>query len=141
MSQAQSVFLVGCVLLQILGCLQYWRPAANGWKRRLQPSVEREDRMRDGIKLSASIYLPKLGETGAAGRTPMIVTLTPYLRHTWEPWASYFASHGYAFASIDVRGRGDSEGDFEPYVNEAHDDYDIVEWLARQPFCDGQVGM
>jgi putative CocE/NonD family hydrolase len=42
---------------------------------------------------------------------------------------------------VDVRGRGDSEGAFEPFFNDGPDGYDLVEWLASQPYCNGSVGM
>jgi len=45
------------------------------------------------------------------------------------------------FALVDVRGRGNSGGDFEPFANEARDGHDVVEWFAKQPFCDGKVAM
>ena len=51
----------------------------------------------------------------------------------------YFARHGYAFAVVDVRGRGNSDGEFEPFANDARDGHDVVEWLAKQPWCNGQV--
>ena len=71
----------------------------------------------------------------------VIFTLTPYISDSYHARAAYFASHGYVFALVDVRGRGNSGGDFEPFANDAHDGYDIVEWFAKQPFCDGKVAM
>src|SRR5262249_18932571 len=53
----------------------------------------------------------------------------------------YFAAHGLPFLTVDVRGRGNSEGEFRPFIQEAHDGYDIVEWLAAQPYCNGKVAM
>jgi uncharacterized protein len=96
--------------------------------------------MRDKIELNATLYLPKTtGESPS--KTPVIFTLTPYISDTYHARAAYFASHGYAFALIDVRGRGNSGGEFEPFANEARDGRDVVEWLAQQPFCDGKVAM
>ncbi len=92
--------------------------------------------MRDGVHLNATLYRPK-----AARRVPVIVTLTPYIADSSHPRGTYFAEHGYAFAVVDCRGRGNSEGSFEPFVNEARDGHDLVEWLAGQPWCDGQVAM
>jgi uncharacterized protein len=40
-----------------------------------------------------------------------------------------------------VRGRGNSEGEFRPLIQEAKDGYDVVEWLAHQPYCNGKVAM
>ncbi|NIR42576.1 MAG: CocE/NonD family hydrolase, partial [Gemmatimonadetes bacterium] len=51
----------------------------------------------------------------------------------------WYASRGYVVAIQDVRGRFDSEGEFEIFVNEAEDGADTVEWLAERPYCDGQV--
>src|SRR5262249_19921415 len=55
--------------------------------------------------------------------------------------AFYFAAHGYVFALVDVRGRGNSGGSFEPFANDARDGYNIVEWLAQQTWCNGKVAM
>jgi uncharacterized protein len=96
--------------------------------------------MRDKVELNATLYLPKFDE-GAAAKTPVIFTLTPYISDTYHARAAYFASHGYAFALVDVRGRGNSDGEFEPFANEARDGGDVVEWLAHQPSCDGKVAM
>ena len=54
--------------------------------------------------------------------------------------AKYFAERGYVFVAMDVRGRGDSEGTFVPYVNEGQDGYDAIEWCASQPWSDGNIG-
>ncbi|PYI41146.1 MAG: hypothetical protein DMC57_08655, partial [Verrucomicrobia bacterium] len=96
--------------------------------------------MRDKAELNATLYLPKSGNT-TPGRTPVIFTLTPYISDSYHARAAYFASHGYAFALVDVRGRGNSTGDFEPFANDARDGHDLVEWFAKQPFCDGKVAM
>jgi len=92
--------------------------------------------MRDGVHLHATLYKPKENKP-----TPAIFTLTPYVADGAHLRGVYFARHGYAFIATDSRGRGNSEGTFEPFVNEARDGYDVVEWLASQPWCDGQVAM
>ncbi|HEY2711586.1 MAG TPA: CocE/NonD family hydrolase [Chthoniobacterales bacterium] len=97
--------------------------------------------MRDGVELNATLYTPTGAKDGASAPTPAVFTLTPYISDTYHGLGAYFASHGYAFALVDVRGRGNSGGQFVTFVNEGHDGYDVVEWLARQPFCDGHVGM
>jgi hypothetical protein len=96
--------------------------------------------MRDNVELNATLYLPKTPD-GSLPKTPAIFTLTPYISDTYHARGAYFASHGYAFALVDVRGRGNSGGDFEPFANEPRDGRDVVEWLAKQPFCDGKVAM
>ncbi len=92
---------------------------------------------RDGVKLNATLYLP----SGKPGPTPVVFTLTPYISDTYHERAAYFARHGLAFALVDARGRGNSGGDFEPFAHEARDGHDVVEWLARQPWCNGKVAM
>src|SRR5437764_7224146 len=96
--------------------------------------------LRDKVELNATLYLPK-SANATAGRTPVIFTLTPYISDSYHARAAYFASHGYAFALVDVRGRGNAGGDFEPFAHDARDGYDVVEWFAKQPFCDGKVAM
>jgi putative CocE/NonD family hydrolase len=92
--------------------------------------------MRDGVTLNATVFLPK-----NSGPVPVVFTLTPYIADSYEARATYFASHGYVFALVDVRGRGNSGGAFAPFIQEAKDGYDIVEWFAKQPWCDGKVAM
>jgi uncharacterized protein len=93
--------------------------------------------MRDGIRLSANLYLP-----AAAGKaSPCIFSLTPYTAARSHVRARYLAEREYPFLMVDARGRGNSEGTFRPFIQEAKDGYDIVEWIAQQPFCDGTVAM
>ncbi len=96
--------------------------------------------MRDKVELNATLYLPKTPDCSPP-KTPVIFTLTPYISDTYHARGAYFASHGYVFALVDVRGRGNSGGEFEPFTNEPRDGHDVVEWLAKQPFCDGKVAM
>ncbi|MEP7243944.1 MAG: CocE/NonD family hydrolase [Gammaproteobacteria bacterium] len=93
--------------------------------------------LRDGVRLSGDLYFP---DSGVAPRA-CVLTMTPYISQTYHERGVYFAAHGYVFAAVDVRGRGDSEGEFRPLIQEANDGYDTVEWLARQPYCNGKVGM
>src|SRR5678816_3550579 len=96
--------------------------------------------MRDKVELNATLYLPKTPD-GSLPKTPVIFTLTPYISDTYHARGAYFASHGYVFVLVDVRGRGNSGGEFEPFANEPRDGQDVVEWMAKQPFCDGKVAM
>ena len=95
--------------------------------------------MRDGVDLSADIYLP-VG--GAAGPYPAVLARTPYDNQhpVYVADARHLAEHGYVVVLQDVRGRGDSPGDWIPFRNEGPDGYDTVEWLASQPWCTGRVG-
>jgi hypothetical protein len=96
--------------------------------------------MRDKVELNATLYLPKTPD-GSLPKTPVIFTLTPYISDSYHARGAYFASHGYAFALVDVRGRGNSGGEFEPFANDPRDGHDLVEWFAKQPYCDGKVAM
>lgn len=93
--------------------------------------------LRDGVELAAQIYRP----AGQKEALPVIFTLTPYIADSYQDRALYFARHGYVFALVDVRGRGDSGGTFDPFSQEAKDGYDVVEWLAKQPWSNGKVAM
>lgn len=93
--------------------------------------------MRDGVQLNATVYLPHANSE----RLPVIFTFTPYIGDSYTPRAMYFARHGYVYALVDVRGRGNSGGSFEPFVSEGRDGYDVVEWFARQSYCDGKVAV
>jgi putative CocE/NonD family hydrolase len=92
--------------------------------------------MRDGIQLNATVYKPK-----GVGSLPVILTLTPYIADTYHNSAFYFAQNGYVFVIVDVRGRGNSQGTFNPLRQEASDGYDAVGWIAKQSWCDGRIGM
>ncbi len=93
--------------------------------------------MRDGVKLNATIFAAQ----GQKEPQPVIFTFTPYIGDSYTDRAVYFAEHGYVYALVDVRGRGNSGGEFEPFANEGRDGYDVVEWLAKQPYCNGKVTM
>jgi putative CocE/NonD family hydrolase len=93
--------------------------------------------LRDGPHLNATLYTPKDQKTPA----PCVFTLTPYIAQSYHDRGVYFAAHGYPFLTVDVRGRGNSEGSFRPFIQEANDGYDVVEWLAQQPYCNGKVTM
>ena len=92
--------------------------------------------MRDGVKLSTDLYLPK-----GAEKAPVILIRTPYRKEMEELRGRFYARRGYVVAVQDVRGRFASEGQWEPFVHEAEDGYDAIEWLARQPWANGKVGM
>ena len=91
--------------------------------------------MRDGIRLNATLYLPKESQ----GPRPAIFTFTPYIADAYHDVGISLAENGYPYLAVDVRGRGNSEGEFEPFFNEGRDGHDIVEWVAMQPYCNGKV--
>jgi uncharacterized protein len=110
------------------------------YARSPHPDVELQWGLRiplhDGLHLSATLYSP----AQQTEPRPVIFILTPYIAQTYHEYALYFATHGYPFLAIDVRGRGNSEGVFHP-ANDARDGYDVVEWIGKQPYCNGKVAM
>ena len=76
--------------------------------------------MRDGVKLNATVYRPHEQKE----KLPVIFELTPYISDSYHERATYFAQHGYVFAIVDVRGRGNSEGKFNPFYQEPQDGHE-----------------
>jgi uncharacterized protein len=97
--------------------------------------------MRDSVTLAADVYLPPLA-AGESDHWPIILNRTPYLKsnEAFLETARYYTGQGYALVAMDVRGRGDSDGIFVPYVNDGPDGYDAIEWLAAQPWSTGAIG-
>lgn len=101
--------------------------------------------MPDGVRLAADIYLPA---AGAAKRYPVLLEYLPYRktesRARNHALYSYFLKHNYAVARVDIRGTGNSEGRTIPYEYsdiELDDGEAVIDWLARQPWSSGKVGM
>ncbi len=91
--------------------------------------------LRDGITLSADLALPR--DLPA----PAVVVRTPYGKtgERQAQRAAGFARAGYALAWVDVRGRGDSDGVFQPYRNDGPDGAEVIAWAAAQDWCSGDV--
>ena len=105
-------------------------------------------RMSDGVKIVAALYLPR-----KRGRYPALLAASPYrfdnnrgagdaglpvARDRADRW---YVEHGYAFVHMDVRGSGRSGGHYR-YMDrrEQRDLYEVIEWIARQAWCNGKVG-
>ncbi|WP_125783046.1 CocE/NonD family hydrolase [Pseudoalteromonas rubra] len=95
--------------------------------------------MSDGTLLSGTVFLPNIDNAIPIKASPVVVQITPYGREEAKKRGQFFSNHGYVFVSVDSRGRGTSQGHFTPFVDDGKDGYDIVEWLAKQPFSNGQV--
>jgi predicted acyl esterase len=104
--------------------------------------------MRDGVELACRIYRPD-----AKGAYPALLAASPYqfetddLPHSplflWREVGpvEWYVSHGYAYVHVDVRGSGNSGGDYGFFdTTEQRDLYDMVEWIAAQDWCNGSVG-
>ncbi|MHB8969279.1 MAG: CocE/NonD family hydrolase [Pirellulaceae bacterium] len=90
--------------------------------------------LRDGVMLAADIWRPD-----SAGKFPALLQVSYYV--TGPGIAESMVPRGYVCILANSRGRGGSEGDWDPYVNEPRDVFDAQEWVAQQPWCNGRVGM
>lgn len=99
--------------------------------------------MRDGVRLATDIYRPTLVGTPVEEKLPILLQRTPYDKTGTRlvESAKFFAQNGYVVVLQDHRGRYASEGEFTKYIGEGQDSYDTIEFLARLPYSDGQVGM
>lgn len=100
-------------------------------------------KVRDGIILRGNVFRPNTSD-----RCPALLVRTPYSKGILENGVKRFQRYvqaGYAVMIQDIRGRYTSEGDFvvfhSDHTLDGPDGYDTVEWLAEQPYCNGQVGV
>ena len=104
--------------------------------------------MRDGVRLSLCVYRPD-----AAGQFPALFAASPYQYEMddvpayplflWRETGpvEWYVSQGYAYVHADVRGAGQSEGEFEFMgLNEQQDYLELIAWIVKQPWCSGRVG-
>jgi uncharacterized protein len=93
--------------------------------------------MRDGISISADVYLPIGGSS-----LPTIVQWTPYesTRERFISWGVWFAERGYAAVVVDVRGRYESDGHFTAWERDGEDAHDTLTWAAGEQWCNGRIG-
>ncbi len=106
--------------------------------------------MRDGVRVAVDVYRPD-----APGRFPSLYATSPFQKDLVDlpQWPAFhfretndmewFVSRGYTYVNHDIRGTGKSvEGQYRFFSQEEQDDfYDVIEWTAAQPWCDGNVGM
>ena len=95
--------------------------------------------MRDGVLLRSEVYLPN----NATGPLPVVLIRTPYTstEGACAKPCEDLAARGYAVVNQDVRGTGQSQGVLTPFFQEQHDGYDAVEWVAKQKWSNGKVGL
>ena len=104
--------------------------------------------VRDGTEIAAAIYAPE-----GSGRHPALLAASPYRydnntlpagpQFLWRETGpiEFYVRQGYAYVHMDVRGSGKSGGEFGLLgPNEQADLYDVIEWIARQPWSNGKVG-
>lgn len=101
--------------------------------------------LADGTKLSSRIWFPVVEDNKPL---PVILEYIPYrksdgTRARDEPMHGFFAGHGYVVVRVDMRGSGESDGLLlDEYIKQEQDDaVEVIDWISRQPWCDGNVGM
>ncbi len=118
------------------------RPAPAPLRAGRLETTERDERIetRDGTGLAARIFLPVLPD--GAGPQPAVVVTNGYadIDYRLHPNLRRLARHGYPVVAARLRGVRPSQGRGGLYEQYGSDGYDVIEWTARQPFCDGQVG-
>ena len=104
--------------------------------------------MRDGVRVAADIYRPQ-----QPGQYPGILSMSPYIKEIqqWPPVishsieagrTSFFVPNGYVHVIVSSRGAGLSQGQWSPFaIEQQQDGFDMVEWIAEQPWCNGSVTM
>jgi putative CocE/NonD family hydrolase len=116
-----------------------WKAMLSKPDHEVRTLIDVKAEMRDGVKLSANVFLPKKN-----GRWPVILERSPYGPKGSEWYvnrAIYYAQRGYVYVLQDVRGRYDSEGKFHPWDQEINDGRDSLDWCGTQAWSDGNVGM
>jgi putative CocE/NonD family hydrolase len=131
----------------------YSKEEYDGWKR-----VSQYVAVRDGVKLAVDIFRPAANGVLHSGRLPLIWVPKRYQRAVvqadgsvltlmnqklYPTAAQTLVKHGYIIASVDRRGTGASFGHHSEYSDpiQGQDGYDITEWFAKQPWCNGKIGM
>src|SRR3984957_7523811 len=101
--------------------------------------------LNDGCRLGARLWLP---ENAARAKVPAVLEYIPYRKRDGtrardDPMHGYFAAHGYAAIRVDMRGSGESDGHLaDEYLKQEQDDaLEVIDWIARQPWCNGAVGI
>ncbi len=115
--------------------------------------------MRDGVRICVDVYRPE-----AEGKFPALLAFAPHNKDlqgpeaaeafgpqpAWSPlWfggqeagdTRFFVSRGYVHIIGNPRGVGKSEDSKTPGTTAPTDSYDLIEWIASQPWCDGNIGM
>lgn len=103
--------------------------------------------MYDGVRLAVNLFAPEGVKPGE--QFPALLEYLPYRKDDWSAQRdvglhSYFVRRGYVVARVDIRGTGRSEGqtpDREYSEQEQQDGMEVIAWLARQSWSNGNVGM
>jgi uncharacterized protein len=126
-----------CLLLTSLPCF-----AQNGTKYGSAILRDIMVPMRDHVKLATDVYLPTQDGTIVTDKLPTILIRTPYDKQDFiVTAATYYSSRGYVVVLQNVRGRYNSEGVWRFLNDDGKDGYDTCEWIAKQSWFNGKIGM
>ncbi|CAJ1028918.1 X-Pro dipeptidyl-peptidase (S15 family)/Prolyl oligopeptidase family/Serine aminopeptidase, S33/alpha/beta hydrolase fold/X-Pro dipeptidyl-peptidase C-terminal non-catalytic domain containing protein, putative [Leishmania lindenbergi] len=102
--------------------------------------------LKDKICLAARLFMPK--DASSEKRYPAILEYIPYRKRNGtrtrdEPMHGFFAGQGYVSVRVDMRGAGESDGLLlDEYLKQEQDDaLEVIDWISKQPWCTGDVGM
>ena len=124
-------------------------PRARRWLKREKQAFRTIENtwitLKDGTQLGARLWIPASADHAPV---PVVWEYIPYRKRDLErprddQWAKAFVPYGFAFARVDIRGSGDSQGLLlDEYLQQEQDDaVEVIAWLARQPWSNGSVGM
>ena len=124
-----------------IGLPARWAERLRGPAAPLPGAEEHRVRMRDGVRLATDVHLP----SPLHGRIPAVLVRLSYDKSGAAPAmaavAAQLADRGYALVVQDVRGTFRSEGERAPWLHEADDGFDTIDWIVRQSWCDERVAM
>ena len=117
----------------------------NGWAEEIE-ITEAKIKMSDGVFLAADIFWP--ADANKKDRFPILLEYLPYRKNESRSrnysLYSYFLEHDYLVVRVDMRGTGNSEGVTIPYEYsdiELNDGEEVIDWLSKQEWSSGSVGM
>jgi putative CocE/NonD family hydrolase len=165
MRQLESFWFLGAALLGLAAPATAAPAPASAAFGRYAPPAEFNSsvttsvyvEMRDGVRLAVSITRPAIDGKPAPGRFPVIWQHTLGIagpgaeggpigtgaRAYGYPGVASLARSGYVVAEVARRGNGPSFGRRRGYNDrtEAYDAYEMIDWLASQPWSTGAVGV
>ncbi len=134
----KKLFLVSLLALALtaLPFSQRAAPTTQTAAATTKQALEQMAPMRDGVKLSTIIFLPD-----GTGPWPVVLIRTPYGKNSQTRANPEWTKRGFALVVQDCRGTFQSEGKYRPFVDDGVDGYDTIEWISKQPWANGKVGM
>ena len=139
----RAVLIMGFVFLVARNLAAQAIPPIYATMKRVQTTIP----LKDGVRLAVSLYLPDGAK--AEDKFPAILEYLPYRKDDWtlsRDWDLhlYWVRRGFVAARVDIRGTGASEGsppDREYSDQEQQDGLEVIDWLSKQPWSNGNVGM